>query len=233
MIEEDIRKNLQNKGSDHIYAAAKTGLSFIPVVGGAISEVFNLIITEPLSKRRDEWLIKLYDELKQLEEKIESFDIENLKDNDLFISIALKASQMVLKNHQEEKKEALCNAVINTATNITIEENEQIIFLNYIDELTVWHIRLLQYLNDPNGKFDDKALSKEKYYMGGPITPLLDYFPELDDREDFIKIIVKDLFNKNLITIDGLNTMMTKDGMFASRTSPFGKKFIRYITTNL
>lgn len=232
MQENDIRKDLENSGSDYVHSLAKTSLSFIPVVGGAISEVFNLIISEPLSKRRDEWLIKIYNELKQLEEKVESFNIENLKDDDLFISILLKASQMVLKNHQEEKKEALCNAVINTAKTIAIEENEQMIFLNYINELTVWHIKILQYLNNPSKMFSEQGLSKENYYMGAPITPLLDYFTELSNREDFVKIIVKDLYNKNLITVDGLYTMMAEEGMFASRTSEFGKKFINYITAD-
>lgn len=61
----DINKT--TKG-DIIYATVKAGLGSIPVLGSAATELFGLVVTPPLDKRRQEWMNEVAERLKELEE---------------------------------------------------------------------------------------------------------------------------------------------------------------------
>jgi hypothetical protein len=43
---------------DYAYAAAKAGLGSIPIIGAAASELLGFIITTPLEKRRQKWMLE-------------------------------------------------------------------------------------------------------------------------------------------------------------------------------
>ena len=65
-----------------------------------------------------------------------------------FMTTVTYATIIALRNHQAEKLETLRNAVLNTALSPIVEEDLQHIFLNYIDELTLWHLRVLKFLDN-------------------------------------------------------------------------------------
>ena len=226
----NIREDLKPKNSDYAYAAGKSVLSVIPFIGGPILELYTLIFSEPISKRRDEWLILLGEELEKLEEKFDSFNIDSLKDNEQFITMVLKASQIVIRDHTLEKKKALANACVNTAMKIKIDDAEQMMFLNFVDELTVWHLRVLDYFSNPVKRLQEKNISTNSYMAGSPSILLFEYYPELHDREDFTRIIVKDLYTKGLLNTDSISGVQTVQGMVASRLTDFGKRFISFIS---
>ncbi len=54
---------------DTAHAIARAGIASIPVVGGAATELFNAIITPPLERRRQEWMIQIGETLRELEER--------------------------------------------------------------------------------------------------------------------------------------------------------------------
>lgn len=227
---DDVEKDLQPSSGDYIHTISKAGLSSIPLIGSAVAELFNMIISPPLEKRRNEWLINLSSELKELEEKVDCFTIEDLSDNDLFLSVVMQATQIALKNHQEEKLHALRNAIINTALNINIDEVKQLMFLNMINDLSVWHLKILHYFGNPNKRFDEKQITKPNLLSGSPSVALLVYYPELKKDDEFLKIIVKDLYNNGLLSIDSLGGRMTESGIYAGKATKYGNDFIRYIT---
>jgi len=129
---KDIHEDLKPGYSDYAHAGVKAGLSLFPIIGGPISEFFSMIIAPPLSKRREEWMGIIYQELVRLETEIDGFRIDNLKDNEQFISVLLYATNIAMRTHQKEKIEALRNAVINSATDLPLEDDIQFIFLNLI-----------------------------------------------------------------------------------------------------
>lgn len=226
---EEFKLSLGDVG----HTAVKIGLSMIPLVGGAVAELFNTIITPPLLKRRDEWLIKITSSLKNLEEKVEDFKIENLSENPLFITVFMDATQTAIRNHQEEKLEALKNAILNTALNITIEENTQLIFLNLVDVFTPWHLKILQVLNDPLNWNQQNEISINYSSMSTIQTFIETSFPELKEKKEFCNKIIKDLYSEGLISIDSIKVMMSTGGILQSRTTKLGKDFIRYIGYSL
>lgn len=216
---------------DYAYALAKAGISQIPIVGAPASEILPLILAPPFERRRSEWLKSLGERLKLLETQVEGLKLENLQNNETFITTALHASQAAIRSHQDEKLQALSNAVLNSALPNPIEEDLQLIFLNFIDELTPWHLRELKFFDNPRDWGQKHNINFGSFYMGSPSTILEKAFPELANKREWYDIFTKDLFTHGLMSTDSLHTSMTENGMFASRTTDMGKKFLQFITS--
>lgn len=229
-MSDNIREDLKENKKDYLYSTVKAGLSSIPLAGSVVGEFFSMIVSQPISKRRDEWLVRIKNELEELQSKFDGFDINNLCNNEVFITVLMQASQIAIKNHQEEKLIALKNAVLNSAVEISIDENVQLMYINYIDELTPWHLKILTFFKNPTEWFNENNKSIPSVYMGSPSQILAEAFDELNGRREFYDLIIKELYTKGLLNIDSVHTMMTSSGVFASRTTDFGTQFIKYIT---
>ncbi|WP_246120630.1 hypothetical protein [Bacillus nitratireducens] len=68
--------------------------------------------------------------LHALEEK--GFNISKLADNEEFLTVFMHAYSIALKTNQKVKRIALMNSISNTLE-FGIEENEKLMYLNYID----------------------------------------------------------------------------------------------------
>ncbi|GAE35696.1 hypothetical protein [Halalkalibacter akibai] len=193
------------------------------VSGGILAEVFNLVIADPASKRRDNALSEITERILNLEKK--DMNLDELAENDEFISVVMKAYNIYLRTHQKEKRLALLNAVENTPI-LDIDESIKQMYLNYIDEFNEWHLEILHLLDNPT-----KYLREDQFpYMGGLEQILVIAFPELKDKAEFYKQVTRDLYDRGLMNTDGLGGTMTGQGLKASRTTNFGKEFISYIT---
>ena len=229
----DIRKDLEFSSGDYAHAGVKLLLPLIPVFGGTAAEFFSFVISPPLVKRRDEWLIDIFDRLVSLEEKTERFNIANLSENENFISMLLYATQSAMRTHQKEKLDALKNAVVNSVLIPDIEENMQMIFINIIDRYTPWHLIILKFLDDPRKFGDEKGITYSQYGMGAK-SSILEYAnPKLKGKKEFYGQIVKDLYYNGLINLESLHTTMSENGMFQSNTTKMGKDFLRFIQSDL
>jgi len=225
----DEERRLQQTGGDTVHTVIRAGLSAIPVIGGPAAELFSAIITPPLSRRRDEWIQQIADGLRLLENQVEGFRIENLSENETFITIVMQASQAAIRNHQEEKLIALRNAVLNSALLNDLEVDLQQMFLIFVDSLTAWHLRILKFFEDPRGWGETHGITYPNWTMGGPSTVIEHSFPMLRGRRDFYDQIVKDLYSRGLLGIESLHVTMTGHGMFEPRVTPLGRQFLRYI----
>jgi len=231
MSDSDITKKPKAKVGDAGHTIAKAVLSAIPYLGGPAAELFAAVVTPPLTKRRDEWVESIATELKKLEEKIDGFKIENLAQNEIFITTVMQATQSAIRNHQEEKLEALRNAVINTALSTTIDENISMMFLNFIDTFTPWHLKILKFFESPQEWGNKHNITYSDYASGAPSHVLEESFPtELRGRRNFYDQIVKDLYLRGLMNTESLHVTMTVHGMFEPRITDLGKQFIKFIT---
>lgn len=134
---------------DVAHTGCKAGLALIPIVGGAAAEVFSAIITPPIEKRRDKWIESIVDKLRELEKKTESFSIEELSQNELFVSVLLQASKVAISTHQKDKINSLKNIVLNSANLNEVDDDKQLMFIEFIDNFTEQHIKLLNFINKP------------------------------------------------------------------------------------
>lgn len=217
--------------SDIAHKIVKAGLSAIPLAGGPAAELFNAIISPPLAKRRDKWIESIAEGLKELEEKIDGFKIESLQNNEMFITTVMHATQVAIRNHQKEKLEALRNAVLNSTSPNAPEEDLQLMFLNWVDELTPWYLRILKFFENPIEWGKGHGITYPDLEFGSPAHALTHAFPELRGQDNFYAQIIKDLYSRGLMSIESLSVTMTKQGIFASRVTEIGKQFIQFITS--
>jgi hypothetical protein len=98
MIENEPPK--KNAG-DIVHGLVKAGISAIPIAGAPAAEIFALVVTPPYERRRDKWIESIGNGLKKLAETVEGFKIEELSQNEAFITTITHASQAAIRNHQK------------------------------------------------------------------------------------------------------------------------------------
>lgn len=226
MVSDDNK--LKSTGGDVMHTIVKAGLSAFPLIGGPAAELFSAIIIPPLSKRRDKWIASIATGLRDLEVKTAGFSIEALSENEVFITTVLHATQAAIRNHQPEKLVAFKNAVLNTAIAPSVDENIILIFLNSVDTLTPWHLKILQLFKNPTEWARVNGINFEN--AGAPAHILEQAFNELRGNRAIYDLLVKDLYANGLMNIESLHTMMTPSGVVASRTTNLGNKFLDFIT---
>ncbi|MGO4500065.1 hypothetical protein AB4114_29745 [Paenibacillus sp. 2RAB27] len=227
-----IQDELKNTKGDYVHATVKAAASSVPVVGGLLSEVFGLVVAAPADKRKENIIILLDERLREIEAKVDSINLDDLATNDRFLSTVLQVIQISMRTHQTVKRVALINAATNAAVSISIEENLQQMFLNFIDSFNEWHLKLLHFLNDPFQQLKEGGQFVE-LGTGGVRHIINMRFPELVGQKEFTNQIVNDLYSRGLISSnsDILNATMSWTGMVAPRTSDMGRQFLLYITT--
>jgi hypothetical protein len=97
----------------------------------------------PIEKRRERWLIELGKVVNQLCDRVDDLTPEKLFASEPFVSLALTASRIALRSHQEDKLAELRNAVLNSMAASAPSEDKQFILLRLVDELTPTHIQAL------------------------------------------------------------------------------------------
>jgi hypothetical protein len=213
---------------DAAVAIAKAGLQSVPLIGGAAAELLANVVTAPLERRRLEWLQQLGERLSRLEAD-GRLKVEDLREDEAFADVVLQASQVALRTSQREKREALRNAVINSALQLSPEESERQMFLQMIDRFTVWHLRLLKAFDNPPTWAKTNGVSYRPAMTSSLSGFLEAAFPELRNRRDLYDQVWSELGVAGLHATGGLHTMMTETGWLASRTTETGKRFLRFI----
>lgn len=213
---------------DKAHTLAKAGLASVPVVGGAAAELFAALVTPPLEKRRREWMEQIADSLRELEQA-GAVDLEDLQSNDSFITTLMQASRAAVRNHQEEKVDALRNAVLNSALDKSPGESEEQMFLNLVDRFTVWHLRILKVFQDPNAWAEEQEIDYGNVTMGSISTILEKALPKMKGHKELYNQIWQDLNEAGLFNTDSTATTMSRRGMVASRTTDMGDRFLEFI----
>ena len=226
----DVPEEPKKSAADVAYTVVKAAVSGVPVVGGPAAELLGLVFGPPLEKRREEWLEQLADAVKEIQDKVAELTPENLSQNESFISTALYATEIAIRTHQQEKIEALRNAVVSAALPDAPDETLQQIFLNHVDSLTPWHMRIVAFFDDPNGWGKSHNIRYPNWTMGAPALVLEQSMPQLAGQRAFYDQIVSDLQQRGLLANAGIHTMMTAHGMFSARTTPLGRQFLGFIS---
>lgn len=145
--------------ADRVHAVVKAALGIAP--GGP--ELFEAVITSPLEKRRDEWRRDVTEAVRELQERLENFDPRKLGENQMFVTAVAEAGFIAIRNHSKEKRQALLNAIQNSALQSAPDEELQLLFLALVDSLTPMHLRLLKLFSEPQSNPRIAALPHQDY----------------------------------------------------------------------
>ena len=174
IIEPDLEK---------AHKVARATISAVPVMGGALVEAFNSLIEPPMARRRTEWMVQVTEAINELYEK--GFVTEqDLQSNDKFFTTLVHASNVAIKNHEQEKLSALRNAVLNSALPEAPDDTLQQLFLNLIDSYTSWHIAILKLFQDPNIWAQQNDHLFPNWRMTGLSAVIEHAYPKLRGRKD-------------------------------------------------
>ena len=186
-----------------LLAAALSGPAAPLAAGGAALavELFSATFGPPLEKRRNRWMETLDEKLKELEMKIDGFTIENLVEDEVFITTLINATQIAIRSHQKEKLDSLRNAVLNAALPNSLDDELQLLFLSFLDTFSATHIRLLKFLDTPQSFVERSELNslENDACLNFHIEKI---FPGFSEESGLYSQIFKDLKERGLVSIE-------------------------------
>src|SRR6185503_6839169 len=235
MKESDKYAPPQAEKKDKAIAVVRAAVASIPYAGNAAIELLPLLFTLPLERRRQEWMNQVAGALRELEQD-RGLSLDELQSDEAFISVLVQASQVAIRNHQREKLDVLRQAVCNLAGSVKIEEDLQLLFVRFIDELTPSHLALLRFFSDREAEFRDVESYEQLFQT---------YCVQNDNttvtRDEF-RLFSEELKTRNLIRISanvddfsgvGSNTYIVTRGGSAGPmllVTEIGKKLLTFIS---
>jgi hypothetical protein len=215
---------------DAAHAVTKALVGMVPVAGSALTVLLETVLAPPLERRREKWFRMLGAAVEQLQQTVDGLTTEALSENDVFITVVAQATQVALRTHQDEKLNALKAAVLNSGLPNPPADDLQLMYVRFIDELSPWHIRLLDLFSGPEQWMQRNGVNNPGWAMGGPSTVIEHCFPALKNEREFYEQIVRDLQSRGLIHQGQfLNTTMTDRGMVQARTSGLANAFLAFV----
>ena len=216
--------------SDSAHRLARMVAGGVPVVGATFVEYLNTAFPPQLQRRRDIWLSQLGERMERLEE-LGVVDFEELMQDEAFVSTVMQAAQAAIRSHQQEKLDALRNAVLNTAIGQAPEDSKREMLLGFVDSLTVMHLRIFGFLANPGlgtgaSQLDGGVIVGNRVAVIGVIQKA---FPELQGQEEFVQKFVGDLVQAQLIRSD-VNARTRTGVMGVPNLTQLGGEFLRFIT---
>lgn len=216
---------------DTVHAVVKSIASAVPTAGGPLSVLLETLFAPPVERRKEKWFKQLAEVVSQLEQQVTDLTAEKLSQNENFVTVALQATQIALRNHHDEKLSALRGAVLHAGLPHGPDEHLQLMFLQFIDELTPTHLAILALFNGPIRWMEQHKIQYPGWGMGGVSAVVEQCFPALRGKREVYEQVVRDLQARGLIHQGQfLNTTMSGTGMVESRTTEIGKFFIAYVS---
>jgi len=215
---------------DIIHKAVKGAIASVPIGGTLAAEFIELIWMPPYTKRVIEWIESIAEDVKKLQEKDRDFTIEDLNKNEIFNTTLFHATQVAVRNHQKEKLEALRAAVLNSASPNAPEEDLQLMFLNWVDEFTTWHMRILKFFDSPEAWINKSNIKIPDWAEASPLNVFFHFYPQLKDQTQIFNLMLQDLDLKELLDEEKIRSPMKKMAYLrVSHTTNLGKQFLRFI----
>jgi hypothetical protein len=166
--------------------------------------------------------------LKDLEKT--QLTLEEILSNPKFLDAAFRAAIAAGTTHQEEKREALRNAVLNSALPGSPDEDRQQMFIAYIERLTASHLRVLRVVADGAPVF---ATGAWDHVSPDPkIEKSLEASdPDLAKDRDFAQQVCFDLQGLNLIALHGGGPVRLGHPLGRIIVYPLTKEFLQFVSS--
>lgn len=215
---------------DVAYTAAMMLTKIVPYVGGAAAEWWGSRIAKPIDRRRTEWFNTLREAIIELQER-QNLDLKQLEGDESFASVMMAATLAAAKTHQQEKRQALKNCVVNAALGIEPDDSIRQIFVDLVDRFTPIHLKLLALFSCPRGN-PAVAARFQNGGVGGLQYAIQIAYPELTGQDAIVRVVWSDLEATGLVGKVMLGMTMTGSGLLEKRTTVLGDRFVAFVCTS-
>jgi hypothetical protein len=202
-------------------------------LGSMTAWIASHVVASPLAKRQEEWHMQIAEGLQSLSQADQSFDLEQLAGSAEFTSTVYAATHIAMKTHLEERRLALLNVVLNTASGVSIDEALRGRFLNCLEEFSPNHLNVLRIAHDTWAFERCAEVIRQSRRQSMFYDAILAELPSLD--EETLIVIDEDLVRHGfIVTLNtGIAPEDAKSTARRSRTTRTGKAFLRFISSPL
>jgi hypothetical protein len=210
--------------SEHLLNILKAALATAPFCGG-IASLMSDYIPGRRVKRPEEFATRVGQDLEQLQERVNTAQIES----DQFAFIFERCFRGASEFPQQERLEAFRGILINSVLPTSLSQDQQEFFLNLVERLSVIHLRILRFMAFPRSYLEAMGIPENLIHGG-----FSDFFPIAlpDVGLEVIRSAFADLHALGLISTDAhiFNTMTAGQGLnlLGDRVTPLGKDFIGF-----
>ena len=210
------------------YSVAKLSVGAVPTVGPIAQELLDKLVGDPLKRRQDAWFAEIGSVLARVAERVDGFSTETLAQDEAFVSVIAKTTQLALSTHSRNKREALRNIVANVAAGVRLDDILQGAFLANVERFSEAHLKLLALMEDPMTD-PAYAAAADSFYMAASVLGALEQsHSELTANPEALSRIWSDLVRETLVN-DSLQVMMTPQGIKSPQITDLGRAFLRFI----
>jgi hypothetical protein len=183
---------------DVVHGAVKVALSAIPVLGSPINELFSMVVTPSLERRRDDWFKEVAGVVDRLQAN--GFKVESLVGNELFVSAVIQTARIAIGTHRQEKRDMLRNALLNIALGKGPQEDLQEVFLAAVDALSPLHMKVLRFLWTGLTELTKAGIwdPLRPHSLGNYGTAIGELYPEMKGQDNLLLYLMTDLKNRGL-----------------------------------
>lgn len=212
--------------SENIVNIFKAVLASIPI-GASISSLMTDYIPTSKFKRMVDFTEKIADDLKRLQDKIETDYITT----DEFSYLFEQSYRGVAQNYHKEKIESFRGILLNSALYQDVVQEEKEFFLNLLDGLSIVHLKILKFMAFPEDYLVENGISQHKI-SGGFRDIFRTVLPEFGQDISIIELAFENLFQSDLIDTDKsiFQGTTSAQGMqlLGNRVSDLGRRFIKF-----
>jgi hypothetical protein len=194
------RKTAGEKARDVVVDALRAIPEPLAPLGHATASVLSLF-WDPYQDRVEDWNREVAEVVEDLQARVGG--IEKLLQNRAFVSAVFQTTRIAASTHQPEKLLMLRHALTNVALNKPADDDLRQVFISLIDQLTVAHILVLDFLRtgfpkgiNPWDKADFPRPGSKDYNAAIQLQ-----YPSLKGQDNLIQFIFTDLRNRGLVTI--------------------------------
>jgi len=164
----------------------------------------------------EEWLKEFADDF---DTHCEGCKVENIVQDEAFISASVQIARIVVSTHQREKLDYLRNALLNIAVGRGVGEVKQQVFLNAIEAFTPAHVKILNLIwRSLNPGWDKHSVPLNLRTYSKAIELLV---PELNGQPAVIEAVVADLRNRGLTLMSNADISFPQGGLMTNLTAEF------------
>lgn len=217
----------QRDAKDARRSIAKAAVSGVPAIGGPAAELFDWIVPASLEQRRDAWRERVADALRRLEQR--GVRVEDLAEDEGFITIVLEASKAALGTHLEEKLDLLAACIESAALPEERDDFVAMRMLRFVEELSPEHFVVLRYLNDPAGWYDNHGLdpSESKNFMG-PRRGALER-GKVPVEGEVLDLVLHDLGDRGLASVEMLGGVTSGNAQLDRLSTALGRTLLSFV----